>query len=56
MMAVVVVILLLTYLVTSADSAVLIINTINSSGDEASKGRPHIIFWGKLWDWWLVRC
>ena len=45
-MAVVVVILLLTYLVTSADSAVLIINTINSGGDEGPKGRPHIIFWG----------
>ena len=46
MMAVVVVILLLTYLVTSADSAVLIINTINSGDDEGPKGRPHIIFWG----------
>ena len=46
MMAVVVMILLLTYLFTSADSAVLIINTINSSGDEGPKERPHIIFWG----------
>jgi choline-glycine betaine transporter len=45
-MALIVVILLLTYLVTSADSAVLIVNTINSGGDEGSKGRPHIIFWG----------
>ncbi len=45
-MAVLVVILLLTYLVTSADSAVLIVNTINSGGDEGPKGRPHIIFWG----------
>lgn len=45
-MAVIVVILLLTYLVTSADSAVLIVNTINSGGDEGPKGRPHIIFWG----------
>jgi choline-glycine betaine transporter len=45
-MAVVVVVLLLTYLVTSADSAVLIINTINSGGDEGPKARPHIIFWG----------
>ena len=45
-MAVVVVILLLTYLVTSTDSAVLIINTINFGGDEGPKGRPHIIFWG----------
>ena len=33
-MSVIVVVLLLTYLVTSADSAVLIINTINAAGDE----------------------
>ncbi len=39
-------ILLLTYLVTSADSAVLIVNTINAAGDESPKGRAHIIFWG----------
>lgn len=44
--AVIVVILLLTYLVTSADSAVLIINTINAAGNEGPKARPHIIFWG----------
>jgi len=42
----IVVVLLLTYLVTSADSAVLIINTINAAGDEGPKARPHIIFWG----------
>lgn len=41
-----VVVLLLTYLVTSADSAVLIINTINAAGDEGPKARPHIFFWG----------
>ena len=45
-MSVLVVILLLTYLVTSADSAVLIINTINAAGDEGPKARPHIVFWG----------
>lgn len=45
-MSVVVVVLLLTYLVTSADSAVLIINTINAAGDEGPKGRAHIVFWG----------
>ncbi|MBJ3763999.1 BCCT family transporter [Maribius pontilimi] len=44
--SVIVVVLLLTYLVTSADSAVLIINTINAAGDEGPKARPHIIFWG----------
>ena len=45
-MSIVVVVLLLTYLVTSADSAVLIINTINAGGDEGPKARPHILFWG----------
>ncbi len=45
-MAVVIVILLMTYLVTSADSAMLIVNTINAAGDEGPKARPHIIFWG----------
>jgi choline/carnitine/betaine transport len=46
MMSVLIVILLLTYLVTTADSAVLIVNTINAAGDEGPKGRPHIYFWG----------
>jgi len=46
LMSIVIVILLLTYLVTSADSAVLIINTINAAGDEGPKARPHILFWG----------
>ena len=46
MMAVLIVVLLMTYLVTSADSAVLIVNTINAAGDEGPKARPHILFWG----------
>ena len=46
LMSILIVILLLTYLVTSADSAVLIINTINAAGDEGPKARPHIMFWG----------
>jgi choline/glycine/proline betaine transport protein len=46
LMSLVIVVLLLTYLITSADSAVLIINTINAGGDEGPKARPHIIFWG----------
>ncbi|MEM1361746.1 MAG: BCCT family transporter [Pseudomonadota bacterium] len=46
LMSIIVVILLLTYLVTTADSAVLIINTINAAGDEGPKARPHIYFWG----------
>ena len=45
-MALLIVILLLTFLVTSADSAVLIVNTINAAGDEGPKARPHILFWG----------
>jgi len=41
-----VVILLMTYLVTSADSAILIINTINGAGDNEGQRRYHILFWG----------
>jgi choline/carnitine/betaine transport len=44
--SVIVVVLLLTYLVTTADSAVLIVNTINAAGDDGPKARPHIYFWG----------
>jgi choline-glycine betaine transporter len=45
-MSTAVVVLLITYLVTSADSAILIINTINSGGDEGPKTRAHIAIWG----------
>jgi choline/carnitine/betaine transport len=45
-MTLLVVVLLLTFLVTSADSAVLIVNTINAGGDEGPKARLHILFWG----------
>ncbi|WP_240637913.1 BCCT family transporter [Paracoccus aestuarii] len=45
-MAVLIVVLLLTFLVTSADSAVLIVNTINAAGDEGPKAQPHVLFWG----------
>ena len=48
LMSIIIVILLLTYLVTSADSAVLIINTIAAAGDESPKGRIHIITWGAI--------
>ena len=47
-MALLVLVLLLTYLVTTLDSAILVINTINSGGNEGPKGRPHIIFWGVI--------
>ncbi|MGY6550902.1 MAG: BCCT family transporter [Erythrobacter sp.] len=41
-----VVLLLMTYLITSVDSAILIINTINGAGDNDTVSRFHIIFWG----------
>jgi choline/carnitine/betaine transport len=46
LMSVLLVVLLMTYLVTSADSAILIINTINAAGDETPKGQIHILVWG----------
>ncbi len=44
--SILVVVLLMTYLVTSADSAILIVNTINGAGDEEGERRHHILFWG----------
>jgi choline/carnitine/betaine transport len=41
-----VVLLLLTFLVTSADSAILVVNTINSGGNNSQKGHTHIAIWG----------
>ncbi|MEL1249340.1 BCCT family transporter [Aurantiacibacter gilvus] len=41
-----VVVLLMTYLVTSADSAILIVNTINGAGETDGQRRRHILFWG----------
>lgn len=41
-----IVLLLMTYLVTSTDSAILIINTINGAGDSEGQQRRHILFWG----------
>lgn len=41
-----VVLLLMTYLVTSSDSAILIVNTINGAGDTEGEQRNHILFWG----------
>ena len=45
-MSVMIVILLLTYLVTSADSAILVVNTISSGGSETPATSKHIIVWG----------
>jgi len=47
-MSVIVVTLVLTYLVTSADSAILIITTIASAGDESQKDTKHIVIWGLI--------
>jgi len=41
-----IVILLMTYLITSADSAILIVNTINGAGEDEGSRRSHILFWG----------
>ncbi len=41
-----VVVLLMTYLVTSADSAILIVNTINGAGETEGQRQRHILFWG----------
>ena len=46
LMSMSIVVLLMTYLVASADSAVLIFNTIAGVGDESPKGWFHIIIWG----------
>ena len=48
LMSLVIVVLLLAYLVTSADFAVLFINTIAAAGDESLKGSIHIITWGVI--------
>ena len=47
-MAALVVILVLTFLVTTADSAILVINTISSAGNEGQKAQRHIVVWGVL--------
>jgi len=49
LMSFVIVILLLTYLVTSADSAILVINTIASAGSRARAHTRHIIIWGFIY-------
>lgn len=48
LMSVIIVVLLSTYLVTSADSAILIINTLASAGGKAKKPAKHIIIWGVI--------
>lgn len=48
-MSFIIVVLLLTYLVTSADSAILVINTITSAGSKARAHTRHIIIWGVIY-------
>lgn len=45
-LSIVIVVLLMTYLVTSADSAVLVVNTISAAGKEGRQARLHIVVWG----------
>ena len=49
LMSFIIVILLLTYLVTSADSAILVINTIMSAGSRARAHTRHIVIWGVIY-------
>lgn len=46
--ALVIVPLLMTFLVTSGDSAVLVVNTISSGGSTAQKSISHIAIWGVI--------
>lgn len=47
MLSAMVVVLLLTYLVTSADSALLVVNMLNAAGEvQVENGSKHIIVWG----------
>jgi len=48
LMSIVIVILLSTYLITSADSAILIINTLASAGNQSPKHARHILIWGLI--------
>ncbi len=47
-MSAIIVLLLSTYLVTSADSAILIINTLASAGNESQKHAKHVAIWGLI--------
>ena len=47
-LSVLIIILLLTYLVTSADSAVLVVNTINAGGSQDAATKHHINIWGLI--------
>ena len=48
LMSILVVTLVMTYLVTSADSAILIINTLASAGGQTKAHTKHIAIWGVI--------
>ncbi|GIR71912.1 MAG: hypothetical protein CM15mP74_31630 [Halieaceae bacterium] len=50
------VVLLITYLVTSADSAVLVINTIVSGGAPDGVRSRHIVLWSLLLGLVIITC
>ena len=47
-LSVVIVVLLLTFLVTSADSGIFISNTLASGGNQSQKKTKHVVIWGVL--------
>ena len=47
-MTTIIVVLLITYLVTSADSAILVLTTIASGGQSTNRSIQHIVFWSLL--------
>jgi choline-glycine betaine transporter len=47
-LSLIIVTLLMTFLVTSADSAILIINTLASGGNQSQKHAKHVIIWGVI--------
>jgi choline-glycine betaine transporter len=47
-LSVIIVVLLMTFLVTSADSGILIINTLASGGNQSQKQAKHVIIWGLI--------
>ncbi|MFK8029685.1 MAG: BCCT family transporter [Gammaproteobacteria bacterium] len=46
LMAILIVVLVMTFLVTTADSAVLVINTISAGGKADHRDNKHIVVWG----------
>lgn len=47
LMSALIVVLLMTYLVTSGDSAILVVNVINAAGEvQVKNGNKHILVWG----------